>query len=701
MAPGVPGPAVSSGDAECLFSLEFVVHRVKVDYASLALGERPLPVVAFRLLEFPTVLLYPRPGCCDGVEQSESSLGILHLSFDRGKSCLFRQSLLSLHRLLSRVPLYILLLDTRARVPLLLGSCSLSLLQAVTLLRDGNVGVPAPCWRGESGEHPLIDLMGRNVGTISLSYRLLCLGGSVVGHMGLISGQTEQINTRQVDLISSADPAAEKNKPWPSLPKPGAPQPFAETQKEQVPPLRKDQTITTVDDVKESLSDKALPGPTRQQNHPALPMPTSLRTKLLPDLDLQTELEQETNVNCPPLLYYTSDNDRKAASEKLPDGIVVEANESNAGEHEGGHLQLADKCTTKPKTEKDKLRNTQQKELGDICPEPILRQLPLLNALLHELSLLNGQLPLSEEAISSSLARPYKKGTSFEMGQTKSPPLEKSRRNSPAKLKRNKEAFSRPPSALPPCAENLERNKERVKVKPNLTKAEVSSKRKLLYGLTNTFRLRLQQTNPSGLREHERRERCRRDQLELLQQNKSRHKGLLSKTKRSQSASGWAPKGHKIPGHQRGSLDENIETLIQSNKTNTREHFFTQEHQNTPSTKVYDSRGKPVSKLLSQPDGNLKISLLRSSIQSSEVSDQEDKPDSPKFTGSSLSGTYKPNSRSSSNSPNDFIFIVLCLGWRSAALVMGVSHLGAGMLTSSDGDGVGSAQRRLTHQFGE
>ncbi|NXU76970.1 MAP10 protein, partial [Oreotrochilus melanogaster] len=52
-------------------------------------------------------------------------------------------------------------------------------------------------------------------------------------------------------------------------------------------------------------------------------------------------------------------------------------------------------------------------------------------------------------------------------------------------------------------------------------------RRKLLYGLTNTLRLRLQQTNPDKLVIHERREQYRKKQMEILKKRSPSSKRKL------------------------------------------------------------------------------------------------------------------------------------------------------------------------------
>ncbi|KAM8952947.1 microtubule-associated protein 10 [Pelodytes ibericus] len=670
MASSFPGTGCSASAEECLFSLEFLVHEVKLDSVNIALGQRPLPAVAFRFLEFPTVLLYPAPDYEEEEVGADYSPANLHLSFNRGKSCLFRQSLLSLQKLLSHTPLYILLLDLRTEVPLLLGSCLLSLSETVMLLKDvlerGNGGFSAPCWRGNSVELILHDLMGRNVGSISLTYRLLCLGGSVEGHMEL---RRKVKDSKPLDspLSGSADQVFE-NKPEIISPTPSAKQ-----QPGQYPPLSAKQDAVSVD-VIEPIAEEPYGLSNFHQSHVPSLISQKGRCSPLPDVQATIEdLEKEASVHCPPVLYYSNSSEDKLVSEKLP--TVNSSSRTNKAKAEKDILTKAyfekdnlthfDHGLSESYTHMGEVKNQPQQQLGDLSSKPVLSQLPLLNALLLELSVLNDHMPRSTDTISSRLAWLYTNGVNSENREAKPAPLEKVIKKSPQRLKRNKpETISRPPSSLTSRIKEQEGNKESVKTNPCETKAGVQEKKKLFYGLTNTFRLRLQHTNPNVLLEHERREQRRREQIELVHQKKMKSKGIFSKGRMSQRATSYGRKGQKSVNNNHSSIDENIETLIQSDDINNinkslqkrgeHQHGFSLIHgqkkvsergrnqvSKTPrGKKDYHSIEQSPSKSQVDLERNLKIHLSRSSIQSSDDCDQ----------GDGLNSSYRHGRESSANS---------------------------------------------------
>nr|XP_009679433.1 PREDICTED: microtubule-associated protein 10 [Struthio camelus australis] len=98
------------------------------------------------------------------------------------------------------------------------------------------------------------------------------------------------------------------------------------------------------------------------------------------------------------------------------------------------------------------------------------------------------------------------------------------------------------------------------------TTANAAPRRQLLYGLTNTVRLRLQQTNPGMLIVHERRERYRKKQVEVLKEKRS----PLSKKKRLKDAGEQHLVSYRHCSRgdglkQNNQFDETVETSLQSN----------------------------------------------------------------------------------------------------------------------------------------
>ena len=113
-------------DEESLFSLELVVDKI-----SLPKIVCRFPAVAFRLLDFPTLLIYHvEPDLAEvirdkiskdphyKVPQQLHELQDKHGDFPvrKGKSCLFKVPLKILHNHLSNTPLYVMVIDTYPEV---------------------------------------------------------------------------------------------------------------------------------------------------------------------------------------------------------------------------------------------------------------------------------------------------------------------------------------------------------------------------------------------------------------------------------------------------------------------------------------------------------------------------------------------------------------------------------------------------------
>ncbi|XP_056200655.1 microtubule-associated protein 10 [Falco biarmicus] len=439
-----PGVGAAMAAAEGLFSLELLVEAVRV---AAAPGPALRPVVALRLLDFPTLLLGPaaaapplRPGRA--------------LPFGRGKRCLFRWRRASLCAALRRRPLRALLLALPAELapgsPRLLGSCDVSLAPAAAeLLRQP--GVPASC--GRRGRFPLRDAAGRPVGELALGYRL-------------------------TSLEAGEEP-----------PPPGPASPRAAT-----PPA-------------------SSPEPGDEEGE---------------EEDEEEVEELEGNIFCPPVLYYSC----KPAESHLPPAAAAAGQWQHV---EAWRLQ-----------EKDMGQNPPRPSAGPSLLHPVsprqlhntLGQLPLLSALLAELSVLTRD--AMPAAVHPHLAwlhqAPGSGGMAPQPPSCSSAPRPAEALVGPGgssggaspQFKQGGQEATSPASfwagrglkkAVPQGETGSEGNCKTKENKP--------PRKKLLYGLTNTLRLRLRQTNPDKLIIHERREQYRKKQMEMLKKSPSSKRKLL------------------------------------------------------------------------------------------------------------------------------------------------------------------------------
>ncbi|NWZ63807.1 MAP10 protein, partial [Acrocephalus arundinaceus] len=228
--------------------------------------------------------------------------------------------------------------------------------------------------------------------------------------------------------------------------------------------------------------------------------------------------ELEGNVFCPPLLYYS----RESAGPQRPPATMRQwdyVEPQRPQEKDKGH------SPPRPSAGPSLLHPASPRQ-----PHNTLAQLPLLSALLAELSVLTRS-SVPAAAVHPHLAWLYQAPGS---GDTASRPPSHSPALRPAETPvgpgRSGEATSpqlkqgcqkatspgssevgrRPKKAVPQGEPACEKN---CKAKENRP-----PRKKLLYGLTNTLRLRLQQTNPDKLIIHERREQYRKKQMEMLKE---------------------------------------------------------------------------------------------------------------------------------------------------------------------------------------
>ncbi|NWT71247.1 MAP10 protein, partial [Prunella himalayana] len=228
----------------------------------------------------------------------------------------------------------------------------------------------------------------------------------------------------------------------------------------------------------------------------------------------------EGNVFCPPLLYYS----REPAEPQRPPATMGqwEHVEPQRPQEDRGH------SPPRPSAGPSLLHPASPGQ-----PQNALVQLPLLSALLAELSVLTrsavpaaaghphlawlyqapgsgdtASQPPSHSAALRPAETPVGPGRSSEGTSSKvtSPPLKQGcqKATSPG----SSGVGRRPKKAVPEGQPACERS---CKAKENRP-----PRKKLLYGLTNTLRLRLQQTNPDKLIIHERREQYRKKQMEML-----------------------------------------------------------------------------------------------------------------------------------------------------------------------------------------
>ena len=178
-------------DPESLFSLEVVVETVENVVVSCR-----APAIAFRLLDFPTLVIRAEENRRDSTTPGYHKL-------HSGKSCLFKINKNMLYARLQSTPLYIMLVDIGAENTKLLASTTISLSNCFenVLQSVERNGLEVPAVHGNKGVFELHNLMGTPVAIVKLSYRIYSLGGTINGH----------VNTSEIQIKSTYCKPLENN----------------------------------------------------------------------------------------------------------------------------------------------------------------------------------------------------------------------------------------------------------------------------------------------------------------------------------------------------------------------------------------------------------------------------------------------------------------------------------------------------------
>ncbi|XP_028279406.1 microtubule-associated protein 10 [Parambassis ranga] len=523
----------NSDNNETLFSFQLLVEYIQVDKNDKVFDELALAV---RLLDFPTLLIYQaQRSSINQSKQNENNMRGVY-AFNRGKSCFFKMNLNSLHVHLSDTPLYAMVLDVKEETPKLVGSSLVSLAKAMDRIKQDVTerGLSTPSSHTERGLVAIRNLAGEKIGVISLSYKLLFLGASLLSHI------TEGVGLRRTSVPrGQRGQVKEKNKCMDSMP-----------------------VGNEAAYVRSPTSDKS----DVNIHNNGTPAEIMFNDETQQDDDAaehrkkrENIFEEDLSVFCPPHLYYSNS--------------AEERSKTDAGEYKSMHL---DSFTFEDSSAEDE---TDEKEAGGPAPPVMsqkvrvgakmphnqetssvapnvlresLQQLPLLNALLVELSQLGGQNPHQSLTVHPNLAWIYGPSSSeVSAGQRKTPQTklpQKARPRISPRLHTPRHCST--PLIRAPAAKESDAKEEALTERKAASKPH---KTKLVVGTTKTFTLRLKKNSPLKAKHRE----C----VELLQ--KETQAGTVKEKAKSRSISKKSSKRESV-STQSHNLNENIETVIQS-----------------------------------------------------------------------------------------------------------------------------------------
>ncbi|CAG05193.1 unnamed protein product, partial [Tetraodon nigroviridis] len=315
-----------------------------------------------RLLDFPTLLIY-QP------QQRAGSGGISNgeHTFNRGKSCFFKTNVNTLYNQLSKIPLYAMVLDVKEDIPKLVGTSLISLAKVMDRIwmDVADHGVAASSSYGERGRFSVCSLNGEKIGSISLSYKLLSLGVSLLPDSRDIN--SIRVQGKQDDCVARTIKSTELLPPEGGV---------------DCSPAANDNSSVT-EDVEDSV---------------CVAIPTENFKSHSHHTETEASPEEDLTVFCPPHLFFCNTAEEKCKKHEEARRLLNLDSGSFTCEDTYSEEAAADEADANPPVLKVKydsnfLRNQQTQTKG-ITPNVLgeaLQQLPLLNALLVELSQLNSQ----------------------------------------------------------------------------------------------------------------------------------------------------------------------------------------------------------------------------------------------------------------------------------------------------------------------
>lgn len=529
---------------EALISFEIFVDYIRVNREKKVSDELALGV---RLLDFPTLLIYQPERKSDDmnhVQQNENDKRREYI-FNRGKSCFFKINLDSLHTQLSTTPLYAMVLDVQEEIPKLVGSCLISLAKVMDRIRQDVTehGVSTHSTHGERGIVGVSNLAGQTVGSMSVSYKLLNLGASLLPQVT----ERKDLEGTTVDGLQNIQEGNKKNNVvTKSLP--------SDCQRVQSPTLDKSYAPSHENNlVNVDKQDDSVFVSTQMEQKTRTQMPRTLQ-------ETENCFHEDLTVFCPPHLYYSNSGEVKSKNEggdyKLskpnPKAFTFEDTDSENELKYPGSSAMDQTVGHQTKT-------SSEQEPCAVFPNVLgeaLRKLPLLNALLIELSQLSGQDTQPPLSIHPNLAWIYRPAsTELSPGQGNTPRKSQTKsmqNNGPGAsplLKQLHSPRNCSTQLMRPAPEGPVKNKQEEDLIEHTTSSK-SLKKKLVYGTTKTFQLRLKKNSSTV--------RCR-ECVELIQ-----NETQSSIPKRKAKCSSQRKTSSKSASSQSFNLNENIKTMIES-----------------------------------------------------------------------------------------------------------------------------------------
>ncbi|XP_071962350.1 uncharacterized protein [Antedon mediterranea] len=546
-------------ELETLFSLELDVEFVRVQASGVICR---IPAVAFRLMDYPTLLLHhmspvnvqrvkdtisenqPEGPMPSQLKELKDHRG--NFVFKKGKSCLFKSNIDNLVGHLSNTPLYVMVLDMWPTVPKLVGNCSVPLQNTIQKIKADveRTGISVPTVHGVKDIYKVYSLMGSEIGYVSLGFKLLSLGAGLISHI------PESSITKPVSSKTTADIAEKTVLPTPK-------------QKENIV-LQNLEELSIVDErsrereTAKVTSNLLRSSSTQTRRRLVKPRAHTEHKHYVHDAEKQPKDDDlglfVSNTLCPPPLFFNSkcedlqkkinQTSKKKDSKPEPE----ESEDSSVGFVETHYIFPSDisqqsvrkvhrrnrskpaVIDSKPQTQSVGVQSSP--DVRSITSSLINQNLPILAALMRELSVLQSNRPL--------------------VVQPSHPSHHQSVRTPTVPLRMNDEMVG-----VENESEKEDRLKHTDKVKDARNKRPTSSKKKskLTFGMTHSQKLRLQMNNPEQLKT-----------LEKEESRQQKNNGRMGSTYKTLLTS-QKEKGHR-KGRDRFDAFAQEKDELESNKEN-------------------------------------------------------------------------------------------------------------------------------------
>ncbi|XP_076018587.1 microtubule-associated protein 10 [Genypterus blacodes] len=613
---------------ETLFSFEVLVEYVLIDKGGEVSDELALAV---RMLDFPTLLIHHLERKTSAINQCEHHGEDKKYYFQRGKSCFFKINPDSLHGQLSNTPLYVMVLDVKEDIPKLVGTSLVSLSKVMDRINwDVKLhGVSTPSSHGERGLVGICNLVGEKIGSISLSYKLANLGTSLQAHISENKkedrGKHIQQNKEEKQDVT------------------------AETDSGCIPTAVMDKSVCTNTQNNGSSNEYICVEEEKQDIHVCVSTQTENKSRnkeLQPFKETESTFEEKFNVFCPPKLFYSNILEEKSKNEaqcykfsKLHLEPLTLDETSSEDEMPEDRIAPPVPPVTEERARHNAKPSSDREQSNGVGPNVLreaLGQLPLLNALLVELSQLNGpnqHQPLSIHPHLSWLYRPSStdpsagRENSSQESQTKS--QQKTREVASPVLKYlNSPRNHSTPRARPTSERAMK------KAPGNDAQKDKPPRKKLVYGTTKTFNLRLKQ---NAFREAE------RECVKLM-----RPEALSDPTKGKINTPNKLVKYSKVNSmlNKGSDLCENVETVIGSITVNsTLNKTITLKRKNTTADQTWSECDGI--KERTDASRSSRVCSPKSSLSESSRDGREEEEYADDFTSLDTSDAYSPDPVSS------------------------------------------------------